>query len=93
MYPLHKIIMFSSDEDNRLNMNDADDADAGDDGGGDDGDTEEEGYIFFSLKILTQALDDPFAEVGSDIDLETGDALGGDGGDGGGDAGGKIESI
>ena len=45
---------------------------------------------FFSLKILTQALDDPFAEVGSDIDLETGDALGGDGGDGGGDAGGKI---
>ena len=93
MYPLHKIIMFSSDEDNRLNMNDADDADAGDDGGGDDGDTEEEGYIIFPLKILTKALDDPFAEVGSDIDLETGDALGGDGGDGGGDAGGKIESI
>ena len=39
--------------------------------------------------FLIQIIDDPFAEVGSDIDLETGDALGGDGGDGGGD-GGKI---
>ena len=73
-------------------MNDADDADAGDDGGGDDGDTEEEGCIFY-LSFLTKVIDDPFAEVGSDIDLETGDALGGDGGDGGGDGGGKNEST
>ena len=70
-------------------MNDADDADAGDDGGGDDGDTEEEGQIIIRNFFLIQIIDDPFAEVGSDIDLETGDALGGDGGDGGGD-GGKI---
>ena len=74
-------------------MNDADDADAGDDGGGDDGDTEEEGCIVFDLPFLTKVIDDPFAEVGSDIDLETGDALGGDGGDGGGDGGGKNEST
>ena len=40
-FPLN--YFFASDEDNRLQMNDADDADAGDDGGGDDGDTEEEG--------------------------------------------------
>ena len=73
-------------------MNDADDADAGDDGGG-DGDTEEEGCIVFDSPFLTKVIDDPFAEVGSDIDLETGDALGGDGGDGGGDGGGKIEST
>ena len=39
------------DEDNRLQMNDADDADAGDDGGGDDGDTEEEGSIIILKKI------------------------------------------
>ena len=42
--------------------------------------------------FLIKKLDDPFAEVGSDIDLETGDALGGDGGEGGGDGGGNIKS-
>ena len=41
---------------------------------------------------MIKNLDDPFAEVGSDIDLETGDALGGDGGEGGGDGGGNIQS-
>ena len=47
--------MLLADDDNKLNMNEADDADAGDDGGGDDGDTEEEGcIIFFILKILTK---------------------------------------
>ena len=49
--------------------------------------------VFFYLSFLTKVIDDPFAEVGSDIDLETGDALGGDGGDGGGDGGGKNEST
>ena len=39
--------MLLADDDNKLNMNEADDADAGDDGGGDDGDTEEEGCIIF----------------------------------------------
>ena len=74
-------------------MNDADDADAGDDGGGDDGDTEEEGCVHHYFEtFLIKNLDDPFAEVGSDIDLETGDALGGDGGEGGGDGGGNIQS-
>lgn len=53
---LNKIIIFSSDDDNKLNMNEADDADAGDDGGGDDGDTEEEGFTIFPLKILTKSL-------------------------------------
>ena len=40
-----EINFYPLDEDNRLQMNDADDADAGDDGGGDDGDSEEEGCI------------------------------------------------
>ena len=47
--------MLLADDDNKLNMNEADDADAGDDGGGDDGDTEEEGCIIFCIfKILTK---------------------------------------